>query len=267
MLGWDFEGANMQTTLASRANTPIGWKLLVLFGRRKTFTEHNCKSCVSGWYSIWLGMKAFGSTPYSGYQPLVILNLHHVISGNGNVHVSAKDLSLDSDKFGNMVVVSFHPKSSEHGEHIYLRKKVTGHAGGRAGPGWARIWLCWARWAVLGAWDLAVLGVLGWVGRGIWLWWACWAGLAKVVVSVFVFWFNWCSFLLAMRSKGERWTEDTLACSNFDTFQAWSNMFSMSEGMLWSQTWRVWTYIVFRIPPCRFDVAFAGTDEGRTGIW
>ena len=25
---------------------------------------------------------------------------------------------------------------------FYLRKKVTGHVGGRAGPGWARIWLC-----------------------------------------------------------------------------------------------------------------------------
>ena len=42
---------------------------------------------------------------------------------------------------------------------FYLRKKVTGHAG----PGWARIWPCWARWAVL--------------GRGIWPCWACWAGL------------------------------------------------------------------------------------------
>ena len=61
---------------------------------------------------------------------------------------------------------------------FYLRKKVTGHAGGRAGPGWARIWLCWARWAVL--------------GRGIWPCWACWAGLGKVVVSVF--WFNWFTF-------------------------------------------------------------------------
>ena len=58
---------------------------------------------------------------------------------------------------------------------FYLRKKVTGHAGGRAGPGWARIWLCWARWAVL--------------GRRIWPCWACWAGLVKVVVSVF--WLNW----------------------------------------------------------------------------
>ena len=45
-------------------------------------------------------------------------NLHHVISGNENVHVSAKDLSLDSDKFGNMVAVSDHPKSSEHTEQM-----------------------------------------------------------------------------------------------------------------------------------------------------
>ena len=31
---------------------------------------------------------------------------------------------------------------------------------------------------VLGAWDgLALLGVLGWVGRGIWLCWVRWAGL------------------------------------------------------------------------------------------
>ena len=34
----------------------------------------------------------------------------------------------------------------------------------------------WARWAVLGA-DLAVLGALGWVRRGIWPCWARWAGL------------------------------------------------------------------------------------------
>ena len=40
---------------------------------------------------------------------------------------------------------------------FYLRKKETGHAGGRAGLGWARIWPCWARWAGLGV----VLGVLG----------------------------------------------------------------------------------------------------------
>ena len=107
-------GAKMQKTLASRANTLIGWKWL-LFGRRKTFTEHNGKSCVSGWYSTyglaWRHLDAFGSTP-------AILNLHHVISGNENVHVSAKDLSLDSDKLGNMVAVSYRPKSSEHGEQM-----------------------------------------------------------------------------------------------------------------------------------------------------
>ena len=54
---------------------------------------------------------------------------------------------------------------------FYLREKVTGHAGGHAG-------LCWGV-------GFGVLGVLGWVGRGIWLWWARWAGLGKVVVSVF----------------------------------------------------------------------------------
>ena len=59
---------------------------------------------------------------------------------------------------------------------FYLRKKETGHAGGRAVLCWARIWLCWARWARLGT-DLALLGALGWVGRGVWLWWARWAGL------------------------------------------------------------------------------------------
>ena len=60
---------------------------------------------------------------------------------------------------------------------FYLRKKETGHAGGRAVLCWARIWPCWARWAGLGvgfgsggraglgwAWDLAVLG--GRVGCG-----------------------------------------------------------------------------------------------------
>ena len=38
---------------------------------------------------------------------------------------------------------------------FYLRKKETGHAGGLAV-------LCWAR-------DVAVLGALGWVGRGFWV--------------------------------------------------------------------------------------------------
>ena len=33
---------------------------------------------------------------------------------------------------------------------FYLRKKETGHAGGRAALRWARIWLCWARCAGLG---------------------------------------------------------------------------------------------------------------------
>ena len=54
---------------------------------------------------------------------------------------------------------------------FYL-KKGTGHAGGRAVLCWARIWLCWARWAglrvgfgragcaALGwAWGLALVGV------------------------------------------------------------------------------------------------------------
>ena len=54
---------------------------------------------------------------------------------------------------------------------FYLRKKVTGHAGGRAGLGWARIWPCWAR-------DVAVLGALGWVGHGVWVRWAPRAGCA-----------------------------------------------------------------------------------------
>ena len=90
---------------------------------------------------------------------------------------------------------------------FYLRKKETGHAGGRAVLCWARtwrahwvgrgIWPCWARWAGLGvgfgsarravlcwagrvgrrfgsawrarlgwAWDLAVVGSLGWLGVG-----------------------------------------------------------------------------------------------------
>ena len=46
-----------------------------------------------------------------------------------------------------------------------------GRAGraGRFGSAW-RARLGWAR-------NLAMLGVLGWVGRGVWLWWARWAGL------------------------------------------------------------------------------------------
>ena len=47
-------------------------------------------------------------------------------------------------------------------------------SGGRAGLCWAQIWLCLARSA---GWDLAVLGALGWVGRGVWLWWVRWDGL------------------------------------------------------------------------------------------
>ena len=39
---------------------------------------------------------------------------------------------------------------------------------------WTR---CWARWAWLGA-DLALLGALGWVGRGVWQCWARWLGWA-----------------------------------------------------------------------------------------
>ena len=62
--------------------------------------------------------KAFGSTHYSRYQLEETLNFHHVISGNESVHASAKDLSLDIDKFGNMVIVSYDPKSSEQGEQI-----------------------------------------------------------------------------------------------------------------------------------------------------
>ena len=69
---------------------------------------------------------------------------------------------------------------------FYLRKKETGHAGGRAVVCWARIWPCWARWAGLGA-DLALLGALGWVGRGIWLCWARWAGLGVV----WLWWARW----------------------------------------------------------------------------
>ena len=92
---------------------------------------------------------------------------------------------------------------------FYLRKKETGHAGGRAVLCWARIWPCWARWAIwlclarsaglgegfgragrvgLGwAWGLALVGALGlavlgalrcWRARlgGIWPYWARWAG-------------------------------------------------------------------------------------------
>ena len=49
---------------------------------------------------------------------------------------------------------------------FYLRKKID----------WTR-W--WARWAWLGA-DLALLGALGWVGRGVW---PCW-GLAVLALAV-----------------------------------------------------------------------------------
>ena len=52
-----------------------------------------------------------------------------------------------------------------------------------------------------------------------------------------------------MRTKRRKMDRGHLSLSSF----------SMSEGMLWSQTWRVWTYLVFRIPPSCFDLVFAGT--------
>ena len=60
---------------------------------------------------------------------------------------------------------------------FYLRKKETGHAGGRAVLCWARIWPCWARWAI---WlCLARSAGSAWRARlgGIWPYWARWAGL------------------------------------------------------------------------------------------
>ena len=67
---------------------------------------------------------------------------------------------------------------------FYLRKIETGHAGGHAVLCWARIWLCWAHWARLGA-DLALLGALGWVGRGF--------GFLCMVYIVHVFFISsWC---------------------------------------------------------------------------
>ena len=78
-------------------------------------------------------------------------------------------------------VLSFFPKQV----YLWIFKKKTGHAGGRAVLCWARIWLCWAHWAGLGVgfgsggrsalcWARIWLcwrgfGSLGWVGRGIWL--------------------------------------------------------------------------------------------------
>ena len=59
---------------------------------------------------------------------------------------------------------------------FYPRENENGHVGVRAV-------LCWA-------WDLAVLGALGWVGRGVWLWWArCGSGFGFLCV---VFIFSWC---------------------------------------------------------------------------
>ena len=49
---------------------------------------------------------------------------------------------------------------------------------GRAGPGWARIWLCLAHSAGLGV-GFGRAGRVGWVGWGL-LWWARWAGLLHV---------------------------------------------------------------------------------------
>ena len=72
-----------------------------------------------------------------------------------------------------------------------------GRGFGRVGRG---MWPCWARWAGLGvgfgwarwagcaglgwAWGLAVLGVLGWVGRGVWLLRFC-VIVAEINVIVF----------------------------------------------------------------------------------
>ena len=75
--------------------------------------------------------------------------------------------------------VSFFPKQV-YLWGSYLRKIETGHAGGHAVLGWAR--------------DLALLGALGWVGRGVWLWWARWAGLGVGFGSGVGVWL-WCAGL------------------------------------------------------------------------
>ena len=53
---------------------------------------------------------------------------------------------------------------------------------GRAGPGWARIWLCYGLGVGFGC---AGRAGLGWAWGLVW--WARWAGLGKVVASVIGF--------------------------------------------------------------------------------
>ena len=59
--------------------------------------------------------------------------------------------------------------------------RAVGVGFGRAGAGCWACWACWARWlgwAWCWAWGLAVLGALGWGGRGVWRCWARWLGWA-----------------------------------------------------------------------------------------
>ena len=50
--------------------------------------------------------------------------------------------------------------------------RAVGVGFGRAGAGCWACWACWLGWAWCWAWGLAVLGALGWGGRGVWRWWA-----------------------------------------------------------------------------------------------
>ena len=135
---------------------------------------------------------------------------------------------------------------------FYLRKKETGHAGGRAVLCWLRIWPCWARWAGLGA-DLALLGALGWVGRGIWPCWACWAvgwvgfgsgglgwvgcgfGFLCMVCIVHVFFTSsWClcvSLHVYLKWYHGAWAKQSLAFVN----ETWFWAIPWSKSVMWSE--------------------------------
>ena len=83
---------------------------------------------------------------------------------------------------------------------------------GRAGLGWA--------------WDLAVLGALGWVGRGVWLWWGLGADLAFCVWFVFVF---ICMSISDVYHGA--WAKQSLALVN----ETWFWAIPCSKSVMWSE--------------------------------
>ena len=136
---------------------------------------------------------------------------------------------------------------------FYLRKKETGHAGGRAVLCWARIWPCWAR-------DVAVLGALGWVGRGIWpcwavwawvgggvlLWWARWAGLGADLAAC-----AWCTLYMSSSCLHDVFVFIFMCISDvlFDLIDLLA-LFGVYAGIIFSKVYNENTWEKKHMKPC-----------------